>query len=138
MITDLLVELKIAESLFHAAGMLNVLECVKMENDEQRIARCQLYTAWKNYYKHSKEFKNEKSRKAAARANAIAGLPVSELPMLKVENEHNPSAWQNGYDDAMYDGIDTSSEMPCQCGECHQKYLEGQEAALDETFGSAK
>jgi len=53
--------------------------------------------------------------------------------------KHNPSAWQdgfdawqNGYDDAMYDGIDTSSKMPCKCDDCRAKYSEGQEAAIKE------
>ena len=57
-------------------------------------------------------------------------------------SEHNPNAWQdgfdawqNGYDDAMYDGIDTSSEMPCKCDECRIKYAAGQEAAFEEIFG---
>lgn len=57
-------------------------------------------------------------------------------------SEHNPSAWQNGfdawqngYDDAMYDGIDTSSEMPCKCDDCLSAYDEGQEAAMKEIFG---
>lgn len=54
-------------------------------------------------------------------------------------SEHNPNAWengfdawQNGYDDAMYDGIDTSSQMPCKCDACLKAYYEGQEAALKE------
>lgn len=56
-------------------------------------------------------------------------------------SEHNPNAWQdgfdawqNGYNDAMYDGIDTSSEMPCKCEACLKDYAEGQEAALKEIF----
>ncbi len=57
-------------------------------------------------------------------------------------SEHNPNAWkdgfdawQNGYDDTMYDGIDTSSEMPCKCGECMKAYGEGQQEAIKEIFG---
>lgn len=57
-------------------------------------------------------------------------------------SKHNPNAWQdgfdawqNGYDDAMYDGIDTSSEMPCKCDDCLSAYDEGQEAAMKEIFG---
>ncbi len=57
-------------------------------------------------------------------------------------SEHNQNAWQdgfdawqNGYDDTMYDGIDTSSEMPCKCDECRIKYAAGQEAAFEEIFG---
>lgn len=42
------------------------------------------------------------------------------------------TAWQSGYDDAMYDGIDTSSEMPCKCGACLEKYYQGQQAAMKE------
>jgi hypothetical protein len=51
--------------------------------------------------------------------------------------EHNPSAWQdgfdawqNGYNDAMYDGIDTSSEMSCKCEACLKAYDEGQQEAI--------
>lgn len=43
-------------------------------------------------------------------------------------------AWQFGYDDAMYDGIDMASELPCICLECLNKYHEGQEAAIKEIF----
>ena len=57
-------------------------------------------------------------------------------------SEHNPSAWQdgfdawqNGYDDAMYDGIDMSSEMPCKCEACLKAYDEGQQEAIKEIFG---
>ena len=57
-------------------------------------------------------------------------------------SKHNPNAWQdgfdawqNGYNDAMYDGIDTSSEMPCKCADCLSVYDEGQEAAMKELFG---
>lgn len=57
-------------------------------------------------------------------------------------SEHNPNAlqdgfdaWQNGYDDAMYDGIDTSSEMPCKCEACLKAYDEGQQEAIKEIFG---
>ena len=55
--------------------------------------------------------------------------------------EHCPAAhqdgfdaWQFGYDDAMYDGIDMASELPCICLECQNKYHEGQEAAIKEIF----
>lgn len=54
-------------------------------------------------------------------------------------SEHNPNAWQdgfdawqNGYDDAFYDGIDTSSEMPCKCEACLKAYYEGQGSAMKE------
>ena len=54
-------------------------------------------------------------------------------------SEHNPNAWQdgfdawqNGYDDAFYDGIDTSSEMPCKCEACMKAYYEGQGSAMKE------
>ena len=54
-------------------------------------------------------------------------------------SEHNPSAWQNGfdawqngYDDAFYDGIDTSSEMLCKCEACMKAYYEGQGSAMKE------
>lgn len=54
-------------------------------------------------------------------------------------SEHNPSAWQdgfdawqNGYDDAFYDGIDTSSDLPCKCEACLKAYYEGQGTAMKE------
>lgn len=60
-------------------------------------------------------------------------------------SEHNPNAWQdgfdawqNGYDDVMYDGIDTSSEMPCKCVDCRLAYAAGSEAAFEELFGSSQ
>ncbi len=34
-------------------------------------------------------------------------------------------AWQTGYSDARFDGIDTSSELPCQCRVCRAAYLRG-------------
>ena len=86
-IVEILVSEKIATSDFHAAGMLNVLECGKLDTDEQRIERCKLYQAWKKYIAQSKEFTNDKSRKAAARKNAIAGLAVPELEGLEVAAE---------------------------------------------------
>ena len=59
--------------------------------------------------------------------------------------KHNPQAWQDGfdawqqgYDDAMYDGIDTSSEIPCQCEACRKAYDEGQQEATGEIFGRSK
>lgn len=64
--------------------------------------------------------------------------------MCRAENvsKHNPNAWQdgidawqNGYDDAMYDGIDTSSEMPCKCNDCLSAYDKGQQEAIKEIFG---
>ena len=45
------------------------------------------------------------------------------------------NAWQNGYDDAMFDGIDTASEMPCQCIDCRLAYDKGKEVAFEEIFG---
>lgn len=74
-----LVTRKIADNDFHAAGMLNVLECYKLETDEQRIARCELYKAWCEYYKEPKKgggFKISKENKQLARAHAIAGKAV--------------------------------------------------------------
>jgi hypothetical protein len=41
-------------------------------------------------------------------------------------------AWQAGYDDTMFDGIDTSSEMPCQCASCQRLYNDGKETAFEE------
>jgi len=59
--------------------------------------------------------------------------------------EHNPDAyqygydaWQSGYDDAMYDGMDLSSEVACQCEVCRKAYADGQEEALKEIFATSK
>jgi len=75
---------KIVDNDFHAAGMLNVLECVKLDNDDARLERCRLYVAWKKYLEAAKEFTNKTAAKKQARVNAIAGLAVPELPMLEV------------------------------------------------------
>jgi len=64
-----LVTRKIASNTFHAAGMLNVLECGKLATDEERLARCELYKAWKLAGEN----------KSVARLNAIAGLPAPEM-----------------------------------------------------------
>lgn len=79
-----LVNSKIAQSDFHAAGMLNVLECVKLDTDEQRLERCKLYAEWKKYYEQSKEFTSKAKAKVQARKNAIAGMVVPELLMKEV------------------------------------------------------
>ena len=47
--------------------------------------------------------------------------------------QHNPDtwnwdAWERGYYDTMYDGMDLSGEMPCQCDACMKAYRDGQEA----------
>jgi len=34
-------------------------------------------------------------------------------------------AWQSGYDDARFDGINTFSELPCQCRYCKAAYRRG-------------
>ena len=84
-IVERLVAEHIVENPFHASGMLNVLECMKLENDDQRVARCKLYVEWKKYLDNSKEFTNKKNAKVQARKNAIAGEPVPELPLMDVE-----------------------------------------------------
>lgn len=48
--------------------------------------------------------------------------------------QYGYDAWQFGYYDAMYDGMDLSSELPCKCEACLKGYAEGQEAALKEIF----
>lgn len=69
-IVDQLVEAKIVDNVFHAAGMLNVLECYKLATDEERIERCRLY----------KEWKRTGENKSEARRKAIAGeAPPKEL-----------------------------------------------------------
>ena len=87
-IVERLVAEHIVENPFHASGMLNVLECMKLENDDQRVARCKLYVEWKKYLDNSKEFTNKKNAKMQARKNAIAGEPVPELPMLEYDPSH--------------------------------------------------
>lgn len=46
-IVDELVTRKIADNVFHASHMLNVLECGKLATDEERLDRCELYKRWK-------------------------------------------------------------------------------------------
>lgn len=52
--------------------------------------------------------------------------------------ENGFDAWQRGYDDAMYDGIDTSNEIPCKCESCLKAYEDGQQKAIEEIFGRRK
>ena len=58
-------------------------------------------------------------------------MPIEHCPAAYQDGF---DAWQFGYDDAMYDGIDMASELPCICLECLNKYHEGQEAAIKEIF----
>lgn len=69
---DELVKRKIAANVFHAANMLNVLECGKLSSDAERIARCELYKA----HKMSGE------NKAEARRKAIKGEAVPQLALI--------------------------------------------------------
>ena len=48
------------------------------------------------------------------------------------KDEIGYTAWQSGYDAAMYDGMDLSSEMPCKCDACMKAYSEGEETAIKE------
>ena len=84
-IVERLVFEKIVKNPFHASGMLNVLECGGLENDDQRVERCKLYIAWKKYLDNSKEFTNKKNAKMQARKYTLAGLTVPELPMLEYD-----------------------------------------------------
>lgn len=68
-IVEVIVDEKIADNNFHAANMLNVLECGKLANDEERLARCRLYKEWKQAGENKK----------AARLKAIAGERVPKL-----------------------------------------------------------
>lgn len=63
-----LIDEKIATNSFHAAGMLNVLRCADLKDDDERMARCRLY----------KEWKLAGENKEIARFNAIAGTPAPE------------------------------------------------------------
>jgi len=76
-IIDQLIELKIAKNNFHAAGILNVLQCADLPDDEARLARCQLYHEWKQFGETKKE----------ARANAIAGKAAPEQLIPKTNEE---------------------------------------------------
>jgi hypothetical protein len=70
-----LVKRKIAENTFHAAGMLNVLQCGKLTTDEERLTRCELYKAWKL----AGENKSEARRKAiAGQAAPVADMFAAE------------------------------------------------------------
>ena len=79
-IVERMMDAKIVYNGFHASGMLNVLECVKLDTDEQRLDRCRLYLAWQKYFAEAKTYTNKTNAKKQARLNAIAGLPVPELP----------------------------------------------------------
>ena len=83
-IVEKLISEKIVDNGFHAAGMLNVLECATLETDDQRLDRCRLYIAWKKYFDNSKDFTNKTNAKKQARKNTIAGLAVPELPMAEL------------------------------------------------------
>ena len=87
-IVERLVAEHIVENPFHASGMLNVLECIGLENDDQRVERCKLYVEWKKYLDNAQEFTNKKNAKAQARKNAIAGEPVPELPIIAYSSEY--------------------------------------------------
>jgi hypothetical protein len=39
-------------------------------------------------------------------------------------------AEETGYNDALYDGIDTSSTLPCRCDDCITRYLVGWDKGL--------
>lgn len=39
-------------------------------------------------------------------------------------------ARQTGFDDGLYDGIDTSANLPCRCADCRRAYYEGFGAGL--------
>ena len=77
-IVETLVSEKIASNPFHAANMLNVLECGKLATDKERVERCRLYKAWKNTGENKK----------MARLMAIQGQPA---PKQMFDEEQ--SAW---------------------------------------------
>jgi len=72
-ICDELVVRKIAENNWHAAGMLNKLKCFELKTDAERLARCELYKAWKM----AGENKSEAARKAIA--GEVAPVPLIPL-----------------------------------------------------------
>lgn len=67
-IVDIMIEQKIAQNAFHAANMLNVLQCGSLPSDAARLDRCRLYKAWKL----AGENKTEARRKAIAGESAPA------------------------------------------------------------------
>ena len=54
-IVNELVTRKIAENVFHASHMLNVLHCGDLKTDEERLARCELYKRWKQAGENKQE-----------------------------------------------------------------------------------
>lgn len=54
------------------------------------------------------------------------------------KDEVGYTAWQSGYDAAMYDGMDLSSEMPCKCDACMKAYSEGEGTAIKELLINPK
>lgn len=54
-IVNELVTRKIAENVFHASHMLNVLHCGELKTDEERLARCELYKRWKQAGENKQE-----------------------------------------------------------------------------------
>ena len=71
-IIQIMLEEKLADNNFHAANMLNVLQCQNLKTDEERLARCRLYKAWKLAGEN----------KPAARLSAIAGKAVPVVDMF--------------------------------------------------------
>jgi|GEM_PF-4771053 len=61
------------------------------------------------------------------------GAEAAQAKARKIMHKKQAAdARRTGYDDTMYDGIDTCSELPCQCDECRKKYYEGQQQAINE------
>lgn len=85
-IVEELVRLKIADNIFHASGMLNVLDCSYLPDDAARIARCELYKAWKQ----------AGETKAIARKHAIAGDPAPAMMELKTGAYFTPEGLIEG------------------------------------------
>ena len=46
------------------------------------------------------------------------------------------SAKQQGYDDAIYDGMYLPETLECQCAECLAAYDAGQQEGVDEIFAT--
>lgn len=81
-LVERMVKQGVAQNVYHAAGLLNKLECGTLESDEERLARCRLYKDWQKYYVTAQAFTNEKAMKDAAKAAAIRG---DKVPALLVE-----------------------------------------------------
>lgn len=87
-IIELLISEKIAKNEFHAAAMLNKLDCIHLPDDAARLERCRLYAQHKHALKQSQEFRGDKAIRAEATRRTLANEPVPEVaPLLSSAQE---------------------------------------------------